>query len=96
MLTLTDLNECFLQAKESGSRFIAVRINISGVSGEEVIINPNSNLDDKQEFYNSQYTHDLHRIGTNGVVKITGCAHADSFDQIQSELELYDKTGQLK
>lgn len=95
MLTLTDLNECFQQAKEVGAKFFAVRINV-GLNKEEVIINPYVNFDEKQAYYNQTYAENLrHKFAENQGIRITAYAYADSFEDIERQLTLYDVTGNV-
>lgn len=95
MLTLTDLNECFEQAKENESRYIGVRINV-GLEREEVIINPYQNFTEKQAYYNRLYDESLTlKSAVDVVIRINGYAHGDSFADIERQLETYDITGSL-
>lgn len=93
MLTLTDLNECFSQAKEGGSRYIAVRISV-GLNKEEVIINPYENFDLKKAYYNHAYNENLrHKFAGEEDIRITGYTYGDSYREIEENLEHYDLIG---
>lgn len=95
MLTLTDLNECFDQAIEGGSRYIGVKIAV-GLSKEEVIINPTANFKEKQAYYNQAYSENLrHKYAGDEDIRITGFTYGDSFAEIEGNLELYSITGNL-
>ncbi|MEH7210200.1 hypothetical protein V7094_29010 [Priestia megaterium] len=86
MLTLTALNECFKDAIEKGSQFIAVKINV-GLNQSEIIINPRANFEEKRAYYNHAYDEMLHhRFAGDTDIRITGFTHGYSFSEIETQL----------
>lgn len=91
MLTLTELNECFIEAIEKGSQFIAVEINI-GLSRAEVVINHRMNFEEKRAYYNHAYDEMLfHRFSGDENIRIVGFAHGYSIAEACSQLGIEQK-----
>ena len=82
-VNIKDLKVCFDCAIKNKSDFIAVVIATEGVAGNEIIINPNENLQSKLEYYKKAYNDDLILKTYNGI-KIVGFAHGNMQEIIDS------------
>lgn len=79
------LRECFKQANEEKSQFIAVSVRVEGAPEPEVIINRIENAFAKLSYYLKAYDDDL-RLVHNRNIQIIGFTHANSYDEIQADL----------
>lgn len=86
ILNLESLKECFLEAKEQKTRYIAVVISNASSLGDEIIINPAVNIDAKLNYYLNAYNENLTLKSAPNIIKITGFASGDSFEEIQWNL----------
>lgn len=82
------LKAVFINAKAAGEKYIGVKIETEGSSEPEIIINPQGNFDAKFDYYMNAYDDELVLISAKGkkVIRITGAAHGNSFEDIQSQL----------
>jgi hypothetical protein len=78
------LTAIFLEAKEKGHAFVAVKVRMDGYPGDEIIINPNVNIDLKLKYYQGLYNDDMKH--PKAPVAITGWAHGNSLDLIYAKL----------
>lgn len=58
-LTMTDLEQCFNEAKKRNAKYIAVRVTVPNCTMPETIINPRENFDEKLNYYKTAYNEDL-------------------------------------
>lgn len=84
-LTMTNLENCFVRAKEIKVNFIGVKIQMEGFQKPEIIINPIENFDAKLEYYKKAYNNDLTLKAFNGI-KIVAFTYGDDFESIQDDL----------
>lgn len=82
------LKAVFINAKAAGAKYIGVKIETEGSSEPEIIINPQGNFDAKFNYYMNAYDDELVLISAKGKkdIRITGAAHGNSFEDIQSQL----------
>lgn len=82
------LKAVFINAKAAGAKYIGVKIETEGSSEPEIIINPQGNFDAKFDYYMNAYDDELVLISAKGKkdIRITGAAHGNSFEDIQSQL----------
>lgn len=82
------LKAVFINAKAAGAKYIGVKIETEGSSEPEIIINPQRNFDAKFDYYMNAYDDELVLISAKGKkdIRITGAAHGNSFEDIQSQL----------
>ncbi len=82
------LKAVFINAKAAGAKYIGVKIETEGSSEPEIIINPQGNFDVKFNYYMNAYDDELVLISAKGKkdIRITGAAHGNSFEDIQSQL----------
>ena len=71
--SLTELENKFKEAIESGARSISVYIKTEGVPGLETITNPAVNFESKLEYYKKAYREDL-KLKTYDKISILGCS----------------------
>lgn len=84
-MKLSNLENCFKAAKESGAKYVGVSISTRGNDGNEIIINPSENFDKKLEYYKSAYNDELVLKSYEGI-KIVGFTYGDCFEIIQKDL----------
>lgn len=84
----SSLKAVFINAKAAGAKYIGVKIETEGSSEPEIIINPQGNFDAKFDYYMNAYNDELVLISVKGKkdIRITGAAHGNSFEDIQSQL----------
>lgn len=84
----SSLKAVFINAKAAGAKYIGVKIETEGSSEPEIIINPQGNFDAKFNYYMDAYDDELVLISAKGKkdIRITGAAHGNSFEDIQSQL----------
>lgn len=82
------LKAVFINAKAAGAKYIGAKIETEGSSEPEIIINPQGNFDAKFNYYMNAYDDELVLISAKGKkeIRITGAAHGNSFEDIQSQL----------
>jgi hypothetical protein len=82
------LKAVFINAKAAGAKYIGVKIETEGSSEPEIIINPQGNFDAKFDYYMNAYDDELVLISAKGKkdIRITGAAHGNLFEDIQSQL----------
>lgn len=82
------LKAVFINAKAAGAKYIGVKIETEGSSEPEIIINPQGNFDAKFDYYMNAYDDELVLVSAKGKkdIRITGAAHGNSFEDIQSQL----------
>jgi hypothetical protein len=81
------LNDCFVGAIKSNSRYVAVFINV-GLEQNETIINSRENFAEKLAYYNSVYDDNLNHKHAEGI-NIVAFTYGDSFSEIEANLGLY-------
>ncbi|MED1436938.1 MULTISPECIES: hypothetical protein [Bacillus cereus group] len=86
-LTLEGLEECFNDAVNAETNFVAVKIEMDGFPSDELIINDKHNIALKLEYYKKTYNEDLEHRYAPGI-RIVGYAYGHSLSGIQRELEL--------
>lgn len=84
----SSLKAVFINAKAAGAKYIGVKIETEGSSEPEIIINSQGNFDAKFDYYMNAYDDELVLISAKGKkdIRITGAAHGNSFEDIQSQL----------
>lgn len=82
MLNMRNLKECFEKAIECNAEFIGVSIENEDYKEMEVIINKNSNIKDKLEYYLSAYNEDL-TLKTNPKIKIVKFEYSDYIECLE-------------
>jgi len=83
---MTDLINCFKEAKESGSKYIAMYIRVPDAEKQEVIINSRENFDVKLEYYQKTYDEDLYHNAVGDILRIDDFTHGNSFAEIEESL----------
>lgn len=85
----------FINAQETGAKYIGVSIQSEGSSKPEIIINPKENFDEKLKYYTEAYDDDLILIAAKGKkdIRITGIAMGASFEDIEVQLLESNGTG---
>ncbi|PEP86082.1 hypothetical protein [Bacillus pseudomycoides] len=86
-LTLDGLEECFNDAVNTETNFVAVKIEMDGFPSDELIINDKHNIALKLEYYKKTYNEDLEHRYAPGI-RIVGYAYGHSLSGIQRELGL--------
>lgn len=84
----SSLKAVFINAKAAGAKYIGVKIETEGNREPEIIINPQGNFDTKFTYYMNAYDDKLVLISAKGKtdIRITGAAHGNSFEDIQSQI----------
>ncbi len=85
ILTMKDLEGCFIEAKEEEANFIGVKIKMAGFEEPEIIINPIENFDTKLAYYQKAYNDDL-TLKTFSGIKIVDFYYGDDYLTIQEGL----------
>lgn len=86
MVTLLEsLEKCFYDASQAEEEYVGVKIEMQGFPEPEIIIDKNSNFDEKLAYYKKAYNEDLTLKTSNGI-KIIGFASGNSFAEIAYEL----------
>lgn len=80
-LSMKDLEKCFENAIRQGSQYIAVKIEMKGLEGEEIITNPRCNFGAKLEYYKKAYNDDL-TLKANNDIRIVDFRHFNHIDTI--------------
>lgn len=82
------LKAVFINATAAEAKYIGVKIETEGSSEPEIIINPQGNFNAKFDYYMNAYDDELVLISAKGKknIRITGAAHGNSFEDIQSQL----------
>ena len=70
---MEQLEHCFNVAKETLSKYVAVKIQMQGFEKPEIIVNENGNFDTKLAYYKKAYDENLVLKTFNGI-KIIGFA----------------------
>lgn len=86
-LTITNLENCFNDAKSLNYTYVAVVVDMQGFEKPEVIINRKENFDEKLAYYKRAYDENLILKSFNGI-RIIGFAYADTFENIEDEVQL--------
>lgn len=85
-LTISNLENCFRSAIDSGYNYVAVKIRIEGFQNDEIVINPLANAESKLAYYKHAYNENLtHKLGGTNI-QIVGFTFGDSFEDIQEDL----------
>lgn len=89
----TELQELLKKADESGTSYVAVKIETEGGNRPEIIINPRENIKEKLHYYMNAYDDDLVLNSTKGkkYIRIVGAAQGKTFEEIQWQLMQQDK-----
>ena len=88
-LTITNLENCFRSAIDSGYNYVAVRIQIEGFPTDEIIINPLANAEDKLAYYKNAYNENLTHKQVGANIRIVGFTFGDTFEDIEDDF--YEK-----
>lgn len=83
-LTMQNLVNTLLQAKEQDAKFFMVQIKTAGCSELETIINPIENVDTKLNYYMLAYDEDL-KLKTNKDIQIVNFTFAFRWGEIRCE-----------
>ena len=81
------LEQCFYEASQQGKKYVGIKVQMQGFPKAEIIINENENFDSKFEYYKKAYNEDLTLKAFSGI-KIIGFTYADSFQEIENDLEV--------
>jgi hypothetical protein len=84
-LKMKNLINCFNTTNEQQFNWVAVLVKNINSEGEELIINPYVNFDDKLEYYQKAYTDDLVLKTYNGI-KIVGFTFGNTLEDIENQL----------
>ena len=84
-LTITNLENCFRSAIDSGYRYVAVRVHMKGFTNDEVIINTLANAEEKLNYYKNAYNEDLTHKQAGENIKIVGFTFGDWFEDIEKD-----------
>lgn len=87
VLTMTELENVFYRAIETGEEYIGVRIKLSELDKPEIIINSNENFASKLAYYKRAYNQNL-TLKSFGAIKITGFMYGSNFAEIQDWLNV--------
>lgn len=93
-LTMTNLENCFAEAKREEWAYIGVKIQMQGFEQPEVIINPFNNFDAKLDYYKKAYNDDLTLKTFNGI-KIIGFTFGDDFGDIEADLVFGEESAKI-
>lgn len=80
-LCMKDLEVCFENAIKQNSQYVAVKIQMKGFEGEEIIVNPRCNFEAKLDYYKKAYNDDL-TLKANNDIKIVDFRHFNHIDCI--------------
>ena len=78
---LKTLEDTFMSAYRNTVPFVAVRVRVEGVKGDEFIINPHANILSKLEYYKQAYNYNL-TLKSNENIRIVSVAYGYTFDEI--------------
>lgn len=94
-LNLLDLENCIKTAIDVDAKYIGVLIRTVGNAGDEVIINPRSNFENKLKYYMTAYKEDLVLKSFNGI-SIVDFKFGDSYQAIETYFDnnIEDKTSE--
>jgi hypothetical protein len=84
-LKMKDLINCFNTANEQQFNWVAILVKNINSEGEELIINPYVNFDDKLEYYQKAYTDDL-VLKTYDGIRIVGFTFGNTLEDIENQL----------
>jgi hypothetical protein len=84
-LKMRDLINCFNTANEQQFNWVAILVKNINSEGEELIINPYVNFDDKLEYYQKAYTDDL-VLKTYDGIRIVGFTFGNTLEDIENQL----------
>lgn len=83
-LTMQNLVNTLLQAKEQEAKFFMVQVKTIGCDGLETIINPIENIDAKLTYYMQSYDKDL-KLKANNNIQIVNFTFAFRWGEIRCE-----------
>lgn len=74
-----------LGAKTFKARYFAIAVSIPNLEKPEIIVNPLENIEEKMNYYLSNYDDELKLIH-NPAIQIVGITFGDSFEEIEKDL----------
>lgn len=84
-LNINNLEKCFYEASQKDKKYVGVLISMPKFPKPEIIINSNSNFDDKFEYYKNAYNKNL-TLKAKPLIKIIGFTYGDTFEEIEKKL----------
>ena len=82
---MKNLQKCFSDAMEKGTKFVGVAVKIGEAATNEIIINHHDNFESKLGYYQNAYDENL-CLKAKPDIKIVGFASGDSFAEIEKAL----------